>query len=99
MAGKRRYLDGDDSGPQHPHSPLDPFMGFPLETDRADLPPDPGYTGTPNESLANTRSKGHLAVADMSPNNGGGDIKEGVSYRTRMANQAPQTFFDEDQHG
>lgn len=93
----RRYLDGPEPDQDPTLSAADPWMG--MQPSRSHLPPDPGYTGTPNESLANSRSKGNQAVADMSPDNGKGDINEGVSFRTRMANQAPEDSFEEDIYG
>jgi len=91
LGGAKKEPEGGGDFPTF--IPMEPFG------DRPDLPPDPGYTGTPNESLANTRSRGRLATADMIPDNGGGDIKEGVSFRTRMAGQAPSTFHEDDSNG
>jgi len=50
---------------------------------KPDLPPDPGYSGKPNEELRKRRP-----TADLHPKDGESDVKQGLAFRVPMCGQA-----------
>jgi hypothetical protein len=78
-----QITEGDSMFPELADSWVDPYknrLPGPYPSDRAmDKKPEIPYSGTPNPAICSTRP-----IADMNPNLGSGDIKEGTAFRVNM---------------